>query len=106
MLSGREEKSMESYEAKVVLAEDKFSIEIYAGSENIIIPMSEENPAGIKMAFNKIIQMLTTVEFEIHLIDVGEDLFSQVALEYITQLNSEIKGVYEELRQFGFLKTV
>lgn len=42
-------------------------------------------------------------EFQIELDEVGEDLFSQVANEYITQLNREIREVYGEMEQHGLI---
>ena len=34
---------------------------------------------------------------------VGDDLFSQVANEYITQLNREIQEVHGEMKQYGLV---
>jgi len=31
-------------------------------------------------------------------------LFSQIAKEYITQLNVELAGVYDEIKQEGFIE--
>ena len=42
-------------------------------------------------------------EFQIELDEIGEDLFSQVANEYITQLNREIKEVHVEMDQYGLV---
>ena len=36
--------------------------------------------------------------------DVGSDLFSQIAKEYITQLNVELAGVYDEIKREGFIE--
>ena len=35
--------------------------------------------------------------------EVGEDLFSQVANEYITQLNREIQEVHGEMEEHGLV---
>ena len=38
------------------------------------------------------------------LAEVGDDLFSQVAKEYVTQLNREIQEVHGEMKQYGLIK--
>lgn len=37
------------------------------------------------------------------MVEVGEDLFSQVTNEYITQLNREIQEVHGEMKQYGLI---
>ena len=55
--------------------------------------MSEDKPNEVKSAFNRLIARIKDGEFQIILAEIGDDLFSQVANEYITQLNREIKEV-------------
>jgi len=40
-------------------------------------------------------------EFQIELAETGDDLFSQVAKEYLAQLNREIKEVRGEMQHYG-----
>lgn len=98
-----EEKSMETIKASVVAIGEKYSIKIEAGDGGILIPMSEEKPIEVKSAFNKLITQIKEREFQIKLDEVREDLFSQVANEYITQLNREIKEVRGEMKRYGLL---
>nr|VFK15736.1 MAG: hypothetical protein BECKLFY1418C_GA0070996_101739 [Candidatus Kentron sp. LFY] len=98
---------MATVKATVVQENEKYFIQI--GDEDtdtdhtIRIPMSEDKPNEVKSAFNRLIARIKGGEFRIELGDPGEDLFSQVAKEYITQLNREIGGVYGEMKQHGLI---
>lgn len=98
-----EGKSMETIKACVVLEDEKHFIKIEAGDEEIRIPMSEDKPNDVKSAFNKLIERIKEGLFHIEMVEVGDDLFSQVANEYITQLNREIRGVHGEMKQCGLI---
>lgn len=99
----REEKSMETISAVVQCLEEKHFIKI-GDEEEISIPISEDNAKAVKNAFNKLIIRLKNGPFEIELKEIGEDLFSQVANEYINQLNRELQEVYGEMEQFGLVE--
>ena len=92
---------METIKATVESLDDKHFIKIETGDEEISIPMSEDNPNEVKSAFNKIITRIKGGEFQIKLEEVKEDLFSQVANEYIIQLNREIQEVHGEMKEYG-----
>ncbi len=92
---------METIRATVESIDDKHFIKIETGDEEICIPMSKDKPNEVKSAFNKIITRIKVGEFQIKLEEVGEDLFSQVANEYITQLNREVQEVHGEMKQHG-----
>lgn len=98
-----EEKSMEIINATVESLDDKYFIKIKTGDEEISIPMSDDKPNEVKSAFNKIITRIKEGEFQIKLGEVGEDLFSLVANEYLTQLNREIQEVRSEMKQYGLV---
>ena len=100
-----EEKSMETIRAKVVELDKKYFITIEAEDHAIKIPMSDDQANEVKSAFNRLIDRIRHGVFKIDLDEVGEDLFSQVASEYITQLNREIKEVYGEMDQYGLVAT-
>ncbi len=99
-----EEKSMETVKATVVELEKKHFIKIESGDEEIKIPISEDKPNEVKSAFNKLIVRIKEGEFEIKLEDIGQDLFSQVASEYVTQLNREIQEVRGEMEDYGLVE--
>ena len=98
-----EEKSMEKIKATVIQDEEKHFIKIEDEEHPILIPMSEDKPNEVKSAFNRVIARIKKGVFQIELEVVDEDLFSQVANEYITQLNREIKEVHGEMEQCGLL---
>lgn len=100
-----EEKSMETIKAEVVELEKKYFIKIDAKDHTIRIPMSDDKPNEVKSAFNMLIARIKDGEFQIELDKIGEDLFSQVANEYINQLNREIKEVHGEMDQYGLVVT-
>jgi hypothetical protein len=94
---------MEIINATVGSLDDKHFIKIKMGDEEIRIPMSEDKPNEVKSAFNKIITRIKEGIYQIKLEEVGEDLFSQVAKEYITQLNREIQEVHGEMKEYGLV---
>ena len=96
---------METIRATLETLDEKHFIKIDAGDEGIRIPMSEDKPNEVKSAFNKVIARIKDGQFQVELEEVGEDLFSQVANEYITQLNREIQEVFGEMEQYDLIKT-
>jgi hypothetical protein len=98
-----EEKFMETIKAAVVQVDDKHFIKIQDEDHTIRIPISEDKPNEVKSAFNRLIARIKDGVFQIELEEVGEDLFSQVANEYITQLNREIQEVHGEMEQYGLV---
>ena len=98
-----EAKFMETIKATVTEHDDKHFIKIETEDAIISIPISEDKPNEVKSAFNKLIILIKDREFQIGLEEVGPDLFSQVANEYITQLNSEIQEVRDEMKSYGMV---
>lgn len=94
---------METIKATVECLGDKHFIKIKAVDNEINIPMSEDSPNAVKSAFNKIIALIKLEDFQIELEEVGEDLFSLVATEYLTQLNREIQEVRGEMKRYGLV---
>ncbi|WP_278470607.1 hypothetical protein [Gimesia maris] len=95
---------MEAIKATVENSDEKYFIKIESGDEQIRIPMSEDKPNDVKSAFNKLIARIKDGEFQIELEKPSDDLFSQVAIEYILQLNREIQEVYREMEHYNLLK--
>ena len=94
---------METISASVESCDDKHFIRIRDEGMEVVIPMSEDKPNEVKSAFNKIIVRIKSGEFEIKLEEVGEDLFSQVANEYIRQLNREIREIHGQMKEYGLV---
>jgi len=79
--------------------EQVIKIELEDGA--VLIPMSDDKADAVKSAFNKLIVRIKKGEFQIKIESTGDDLFLQVANEYIKQLNREIKEVHAEMQQHG-----
>jgi hypothetical protein len=95
---------METVKATVVEEDEKHFIEIVIEEETVWIPLSDDKPNEVKSAFNELIKRIKEGAFEIELEEVGEDLFSQVANEYIGQLNREIAEVRDEMISLGLIE--
>lgn len=95
---------METLKAMVENADDKYFLRIKVKSGDVVIPLSDDNANAVKSAFNKLIQRIRDGEFNIQLDKEGDDLFSMVAKEYLTQLNKEIREVHSQIKDFGLLK--
>lgn len=89
---------MVTLSASVESAEDKYFLKINVEQGAVTIPLSDDNPNAVKSAFNKLIQRIRVGEFTIKLDAVGDDLFSMVANEYLTQLNREIQEVRSQMK--------
>jgi hypothetical protein len=94
---------METIKARVVEHDNKHFIKIETENDKISIPISEDKPNEVKSAFNKLIALIKDMEFQIGLEEIGPDLFSQVANEYITQLNREILEVRDQMKGYGLV---
>lgn len=94
---------METLKAAVEQVDKKYFIKIQDEDHTIRIPISEDKPNEVKSAFNMLTARIREGVFQIELEEVGEDLFSQVANEYIMQLNREIQEVHGEMKQHGLI---
>lgn len=94
---------MEAIKATVAQIDEKQFIKIELADGAVLIPMSDDKADDVKSAFNKLIVRVKKGEFQVKLEGLGEDLFSQVANEYIKQLNREIKEVHAEMKQHGLI---
>ncbi|MDM4018620.1 hypothetical protein [Roseiconus lacunae] len=94
---------METINSEVIETEGKHFICIVNQGDNIKIPLSEDKPNDVKSAFNKLLEWIKKGKFEIVLDNSGSDLFSEIAKEYISQLNREIQEVHAEMEDLGLL---
>jgi hypothetical protein len=100
---GRGRKSMETRKARLIEVDDKHWLAVDAGDGEIRIPLSEDKPTEVKSAFNKLLTGLRVGAFNIELEGPGEDLFSQVAKEYLIQLNKEMLAIRAEMAKRGLV---
>ena len=94
---GKGEEFMEIYEAKMIKDGENHYLELNIKIETLRISMTEDLPNEIKSVFNKLILRLKSEHFNFKLESVDTDLFSQVATEYIGQLNRELTAIHGEL---------
>ncbi len=92
---------MEKINAEVTERDDKHFLTLFIDNSEISIQLTGDNPNEIKSAFNHIITRLKTGIFQVELDSLNEDLFSQIAKEYISQLNTDISDVYKEMQELG-----
>lgn len=93
---------MDKLNATIESSDGKHSIRIHIDKASIDVPLSEQQPAAIKNAFNLLLTRLRDGgKFKIELSNAGADLFSQVAKEYIGQLNHELLEVHAEMLKHG-----
>lgn len=94
---------MVTVEAMVRSEGEKYFLDIAFPGDTVSLPLSEDSPNKVKSAFNRLIARVRESEFEIALKGLGEDLFSQVANEYVGQLNGEIAEMRAEMQTLGLL---
>jgi len=94
---------MEVYNATVIKENEKVFLVFDLITEQLRIPITEDLPNDVKNVFNKLITKLKAGEISFNLMNPGTDLYSQVSIEYIDQLNSELSNVYKELVHHGLL---
>ena len=99
----REEKFMETYKASVINKEEDWFLVLSISGGDLSIPLTQDEPLAIKSVFNELILKLKENEFEFIFQDTGDDLFSQIAKEYIKQLNAELRSVRKELSDYDFV---
>jgi hypothetical protein len=95
---------MVTLEATVECEGEAHFLKINVEQGAVTIPLSDDDPNAVKSAFNKLIQRIRLGEFTIQLDEVGDDLFSMVANEYLTQLNREIQEVHSQMKEYGLLR--
>lgn len=100
----REGEFMVTLDATVECDEEKYFLKISVEEGTVTIPLSDDNPNAVKSAFNKLIQRIRIGEFVIKLDKVGDDLFSMVANEYLTQLNREIQEVRSQMKEYDLVE--
>lgn len=93
--------SMAMVKAIVYQVDEKHFIKIDLEDGPVLVPISDDKADDVKKAFNRLIVRMKKGEFQVKLENVGDDLFSQVANEYIKQLNREIKEIHAEMKQHG-----
>jgi hypothetical protein len=98
--SVKEEKFMETKKATIKREELNTYLVLEIGDNPIQITLTDDNPNNVKSAFNLILRELKKGIFEFKLEDDNSDLFNNICIEYLSQLNAEIKIIHGELEEF------
>lgn len=89
---------METRKVKILRNDDKIALQFELKNDFIEIILGEESPTNIKSAFNFILHELKDGIFSFILTDEVEDLYSEIAKEYLKQLNQEMEIIYKEIQ--------
>ena len=68
------------------------------------IVLTDDNPNNVMSAFNSLLLDLKKGMFSYELEDTGNDLYFHICVEYIKQLNAELKTVHGELKEYDLLE--
>ncbi|MBP1164421.1 hypothetical protein JOE44_001305 [Chryseobacterium sp. PvR013] len=91
---------METKKATIKRENSNTQLVLELSTESVEIVLTDDNPNNIKFAFNKLLKELKNGLFKFDLEDENQDLYHHICTEYITQLNSEIQTVYQELTDY------
>jgi len=95
---------MEIHKAIINREETKTSLCFAIGEKTLEINLTEDKPNDVKDVFNQLLLDLKKGEFKFELEDSNEDLFHDICLEYISQLNAELSSIYKELKDYDLLE--
>ncbi len=98
LLSEKEEKYMATHNATIERNDNSATLKLVLGYEELNIILTEDNPNEVKSVFNKLLFHLKNEEVDFNLTDTTEDLYFHICIEYINQLNAELKSTYAELK--------
>ena len=91
---------METKKATIKREEQNTFLILEVGENPINIILTDDNPNNVKSAFNLILKELKKGLFQFELEDDSSDLYNNICIEYLIQLNSEIKAIHTELEEY------
>lgn len=94
---------METFKATIERNDTSAVLKLTINAIVLDIILTEDRPNDVKAVFNKLLEELKKGEFKFDLEDTKEDLYHHICKEYVTQLNEELKGVFQELSDYGLL---
>ncbi len=103
MPSEKEEKYMETKKATIKREDSNSYLVLEIGQVVHEINLTDNNPNKVKMVFNELLKELKKGLFNYVMEDQISDLYHHICLEYITQLNAEIKAIHNELIDYELI---
>lgn len=101
--SAKEEKYMATKKATIKRSKTDNYLVLETSSKSLEIILTDDNPNSIMTAFNSLILELKKELIQYELQDNSNDLYYHICVEYIKQLNSEMKSVYNELKDYNLI---
>ncbi len=95
---------METKKATIKRDASNTFLVLEASGKSLEIILTDDNPNNIISAFNTLLKDLKKGLFQYHLHDVTDDLYFHICKEYIKQLNSELKAVFAEMKDYNLLE--
>ena len=103
MPSEKEVKYMETKKALIERTDSNTFLVLYVGLNPLKIVLTDDNPNNVKTIFNNLLKELKKGLFQFSLEDDTQDLYFHICTEYISQLNSEMNVIYEELLEYNLI---
>lgn len=97
----KEEKYMATKKATIKREENSTDLVLEVGEGSVKIILTDDNPNNIKTAFNSILKELKNGLFEYVLEDQKSDLYNNICIEYLKQLNTEMEIIHSELTEYN-----
>lgn len=91
---------METKKASIKREESNTYLVLEVGESPIKITLTDDNPNNVKFAFNLILKELKLGLFEFVMEDDNLDLYNNICVEYLNQLNAEMKVIHSELVEY------
>ncbi|KJF43590.1 hypothetical protein [Draconibacterium sediminis] len=91
---------METKKATIRREEKNTYLVLEVGESTVQIVLTDDNPNNVKIAFNSILKELKSGLFEYVLEDETPDLYNNICVEYLKQLNSEMQSIHNELVEY------
>jgi len=91
------------YDANILRSEEKVELVFNVRETKHSICLTDDSPNEVKAVFNELIKELKLAKFNFKLVEPGADLYGNICIEYIKQLNSELSSVYGQMRAHGLV---
>jgi hypothetical protein len=95
---------METSKATIKRTEKSGSLILHIQEQELEIILTEDSPNKVKSVFNTLLASLKGGLFAFELQDDDTDLYHDICVEYLKQLNAELQSVYDELKDYELLE--
>ncbi len=95
---------METLKSRIQEEGKRQYLELVLPDGSARIPLTEDKPQTVKDVFNRLIILLKNSPLRFEFEKGSGDLYSQIGEEYIRQLNTELKMIWDELVDYDLAK--